>query len=157
MQETLTQLRELAHGIYPPLLRDHGLGEALRNAASRAGLPTTVQVGSDERFGADVEAAVYFCCLEAMQNAGKHAGDDAELTIRVGAEGGSLTFEVIDDGIGFDPSAVADSHGFVNMRDRVGALGGVISVTSSPDRGTVVHGSLPLSEPESPMTAAVSQ
>jgi len=149
VQQALTQVRELAHGIYPPLLRDHGLGEALRNAASRASLPTTVRVGTDRRFGAEVEAAMYFCCLEAMQNAGKHAGDDAEMTVRIGAEGNLLVFEVRDDGAGFDPSSVVDSHGFVNMRDRVGAFGGSISVTSSPGRGTVVRGSLPLSEAES--------
>ncbi|MGH8775561.1 MAG: sensor histidine kinase, partial [Jiangellaceae bacterium] len=145
VQETLTQLRELAHGIYPPLLRDHGLGEALRNAANRATLPTTVGVDTDRRFGADVEAAVYFCCLEAMQNAGKHAGERAGVTVRIGEEDGSLVFEVRDDGAGFDPSATGDSHGFVNMRDRVGAFGGSLVIDSAPGRGTVVRGTLPVS------------
>jgi signal transduction histidine kinase len=149
VQETLTQVRELAHGIYPPLLRDHGLGEALRNAASRATLPTTAHVGTERRFGADVEAAVYFCCLEAMQNAAKHAGEAAEVTVRVDVEGDVLVFEVRDDGDGFDPSVTGDSHGFVNMRDRVGAFSGTLSVTSSPGAGTVVRGYLPLSTAES--------
>ena len=149
VQETLTQVRELAHGIYPPLLRDHGLAEALRNAAGRAPLPTTVRVGTGRRFRPEVEAAIYFCCLEAMQNAAKHAGDDAEVTVRIDAEGDVLVFEVRDDGDGFDPSVTGDSHGFVNMRDRVGAYGGSLSVTSAPRRGTIVRGSLPLSAAES--------
>jgi signal transduction histidine kinase len=145
VQETLTQLRELAHGIYPPLLRDHGLAEALRNAASRSTLPTTVEVGTDRRFGPEAEAAVYFCCLEAMQNAGKHAGEDAQVAVRIAEEDGILVFEVSDDGSGFDPSTVRESHGFVNMRDRLGAFGGSLSVGSSPGRGATVRGSLPAS------------
>ncbi|MGH9248297.1 MAG: histidine kinase [Acidimicrobiales bacterium] len=149
VQEALTRVRELAHGIYPPLLRDHGLGEALRNAAGRATLPTTAEVGTERRFGAEVEAAVYFCCLEAMQNAGKHAGDRAEVTVRIEVEGDVLVFEVHDDGSGFDPSVVGESHGFVNMRDRLGAFGGTLSVTSAPYAGTVVRGSLPPSAAES--------
>ncbi|MGH9248296.1 MAG: sensor histidine kinase, partial [Acidimicrobiales bacterium] len=144
VQETLTQVRELAHGIYPPLLRDHGLGEALRNAASRASLPTTVDVDVDRRFGAEVEAAVYFCCLEALQNAGKHAGDAAQARVQIAEVSGALSFEVSDDGAGFDPSAAAESHGFVNMRDRLGAFGGTLDVVSASGRGTVVRGRLPV-------------
>ncbi|TDD96642.1 sensor histidine kinase [Jiangella asiatica] len=143
VQETLGELRDLAHGIYPPLLREHGLGEALRNAASRATVPTMVEVGTDRRYGADVEAAVYFCCLEALQNAAKHAGDGASVVLEVGEEAGALVFEVRDDGTGFDPATAAQSHGFVNMRDRLGAFGGVLTVTSSRGAGTVVRGRLP--------------
>jgi signal transduction histidine kinase len=108
-----------------------------------------VQVGTGRRFRPEVEAAIYFCCLEAMQNAAKHAGDDAEVTVRIDAEDDVLVFEVRDDGDGFDPSVTGDSHGFVNMRDRVGAYGGSLSVTSAPRRGTSVRGSLPLSAAES--------
>ena len=152
VQETLIQLRELAHGIYPPLLRDHGLGEALRNAAGRASLPTSVDVESDRRFGAEAEAAVYFCCLEAMQNAGKHAGDGARVAVRIAEEDGVLVFEVSDDGSGFGPSTVGESHGFVNMRDRLGAFGGSLDVISAPGRGAVVRGRLPV-----PAVARVEQ
>ncbi|TDC47986.1 hypothetical protein E1212_22605 [Jiangella ureilytica] len=144
VQETLTQLRELAHGIYPPLLREHGLGEALRTAAARAVRPTTVDVATARRFRPDTEAAVYFCCLEAMQNAGKHAGLGASVTVRVAETGEGLEFEVADDGAGFDPAATGESHGFVNMRDRLGALGGRLTVDSGPGRGTVVRGTLPV-------------
>nr|WP_157740449.1 sensor histidine kinase [Jiangella sp. DSM 45060] len=147
VQETLTELRELAHGIYPPLLREHGLGEALRNAAGRATIPVRVEAGDAgdvPRYPPEAEAAVYFCCLEALQNAGKHAGPDATVTVRIGAAEGGLEFEVADDGAGFDPAATAESHGFVNMRDRLGAFGGELTITSAPGAGTVVAGTLPV-------------
>ncbi|WP_129666389.1 histidine kinase [Phytoactinopolyspora endophytica] len=144
IQVTVDELRELAHGIYPPLLRDHGLGEALRHAASRAALPTTVAVQTQRRFDAGAEAAVYFCCLEAMQNAGKYAGATASIVVRVRVDGSAPVFEVCDDGAGFDPGHGAESHGFVNMRDRVGALGGTLSVQSRPGHGTVVRGDIPV-------------
>jgi signal transduction histidine kinase len=143
VQATVTELRELAHGIYPPLLRDHGLGEALRNAANRAALPTSVEVETARRFDAGTEAAVYFCCLEAIQNAGKHAGEDAAVRVRVCENGRRLEFEVCDDGVGFDVVAGRNGHGFVNMRDRVGALGGTLMVDSVPGGGTSVRGEIP--------------
>jgi signal transduction histidine kinase len=144
VQSTIDELRELAHGIYPPLLRDHGLGEALRSAAKRAGLPTTVNVEIEQRFAPDVEAAVYFCCLEAMQNANKHAGEGAALVVTVAADADTMTFEVRDDGAGFEAASAADGHGFVNMRDRVGAFGGSVLVDSSPGHGTSVRGTIPI-------------
>jgi signal transduction histidine kinase len=143
VQTTIDEVRELAHGIYPPLLRDRGLGKALENAASRSPLPITVDA-TPVRFSPDVEAAIYFCCLEAMQNAGKYAGDGAHISVRVTTDDERLVFEVADDGVGFDPAAVAESHGFVNMRDRVGALGGDLVVESGAGRGTRVIGELPL-------------
>jgi len=145
-QETLTQLRELAHGIYPPLLMDRGLAEALRAAANRSTLPVDV-VADGGRFPGEVEAAVYFCCLEAMQNAGKHAGEGARMTVTVTNEDDELRFEVADDGAGFDAAGDAGrGHGFVNMADRVGAIGGRIDIDSSPGGGTRVRGRLPLSD-----------
>jgi signal transduction histidine kinase len=143
IQATIDEVRELAHGIYPPLLRDHGLGEALRNAAGRSPLPVTVDATA-ERFASDIEAAVYFCCLEALQNAAKHAGEGAHITVKVTTDEKRLVFEIIDDGVGFDPDKVAESHGFVNMRDRVGAHGGDLVVESSIGHGTRVMGELPL-------------
>ncbi|HEU4540482.1 MAG TPA: histidine kinase, partial [Jiangellaceae bacterium] len=144
VQATVDELRELAHGIYPPLLRDHGLGEALRSAAKRAGLPTVVTMDTTRRFDPGVEAAVYFCCLEAMQNAVKYAGDTASIEVRVDADDECLTFEVADDGEGFEPGSGPDGHGFVNMRDRVGALGGAVVVSSTVGRGTRVTGTIPV-------------
>ena len=143
-QTTLTELRELAHGIYPPLLMDRGLPEALRAAANRSVLPTDVEAEVG-RFRPDVEAAVYFCCLEAMQNAGKHAGEGARLTVSVESDEHTLRFAVVDDGAGFDTSSdVIRGHGFVNMADRVGAIGGRICVDSTPGQGTSIRGEIPL-------------
>lgn len=139
-QATLTSLRELAHGIYPPLLMDRGLSEALRAAANRAVLPTDV-LADVGRYDSDVEAAVYFCCLEAMQNAGKHAGEGARMSVTVTASESELCFEVADDGAGFDATdAARTGHGFVNMADRLGAIGGSLDVDSAPARGTRIRG-----------------
>ncbi len=100
---TVQELRDLAHGIYPPLLMDRGLPEALRAAAARA---RRCRPRSSRRDRAvtrpTVEAAVYFCCLEALQNAGKHAGEGARGEVRVWEDEGALLFEVADTGAGFD-------------------------------------------------------
>ncbi len=144
LQEAITELRSLAHGIYPPLLVSGGLSEALPAAAARAALPTVTEllVGRHEQ---DVEAAVYFCCMEALQNAGKHAGDRATATIKVWEDDRGLHWQVSDDGQGFDQSGGSDAgHGFVNMRDRMGAFGGTVDVVSSPLAGTTIRGRVPL-------------
>lgn len=140
---TIDELRELAHGIYPPRLRDRGLGEALGNAAARAQRRTIVELDGVGRYSPDVEAAVYFCCLEAIQNAEKYAGDDATVTVRLHARANELRFAISDDGDGFDAAAVAAGHGITNMRDRVGAIGGELTVDSRPGVGTTVSGLLP--------------
>jgi signal transduction histidine kinase len=143
-QTTLTELRELAHGIYPPLLMDRGLGEALRAAANRSVLPTDVEAEVG-RFPADMEAAVYFCVLEALQNAGKHAGEGARLVVNVHADDHELYFSVKDDGAGFDmTSSGIRGHGFVNMEDRLGAISGTLKVESAPGAGTTISGEIPL-------------
>jgi signal transduction histidine kinase len=145
LQDAVQELRTLAHGIYPPLLVDRGLAEALSAAGGRAALPTDVRAEGLGRYPQDVEAAVYFCCLEAMQNAGKHAGEGATMTVRVWEEAGGLLFEVADDGVGFDPGQrTSPGAGFVNMGDRVGAIGGHVGVQSSPGHGTRVSGRIPL-------------
>jgi signal transduction histidine kinase len=143
VQVTITEVRELAHGIYPPLLRDRGLGDALRAAATRSPLPCTVDVDLPGRYEQDVETAAYFCTLEAMQNAGKHAGGAAAITVLARSHDGRLVVELCDDGVGFDPETVDLSHGFVNMRDRIGALGGELSVWSSPGCGARITASIP--------------
>jgi signal transduction histidine kinase len=145
LQAAVQELRSLAHGIYPPLLVDRGLPEALSAAGGRSALPTEVVVETSGRYTPEIEAAVYFCCLEAMQNAGKHAGDSSTITVRVWEDAGALLFEVADDGAGFDPSArSAPGAGFVNMGDRVGAIGGTFGVQSAPGRGTRVSGRIPI-------------
>ncbi|MDR3650664.1 MAG: histidine kinase, partial [Acidimicrobiales bacterium] len=145
VQEAVQELRALAHGIYPPLLIDRGVAEALRSAAGRAALPTEVDAEGLDRYSPEREAAVYFCCMEALQNAGKHAGDGAAAFVRVWQEGANLLFEVRDTGAGFDAAGtLASGAGFVNMSDRVGAIGGTFSVTSAPGAGTTVAGSIPV-------------
>ena len=149
VQDTLEELRELAHGIYPPLLRDRGLEAALKAAANRSTLPVELLVAEDvRRHPAETEAAIYFCCLEAMQNAGKHAGEDARLTVTITEADGELRFEVADDGPGFDVAGAAMGHGFVNMRDRLGAIGGILEVDSAPGEGSRIRGHIPVDPPE---------
>ena len=144
LQQAIAELRALAHGIFPPLLMSGGLGEALPAAAARAALPTATDV-IVSRHEQEVEAAVYFCCMEALQNAGKHAGDTASAMVKVWEDETSLHWEVADDGPGFDTASSADSgHGFINMRDRMGSFGGTLQVVSAPGAGTTVRGSLPL-------------
>jgi signal transduction histidine kinase len=103
-------------------------------------------VEADEvgRFGSEVEAAVYFCCLEALQNAGKYAGEGASATVRVWRENGTLRFEVADTGAGFDAGVGGHGAGFVNMGDRLGAIGGSFRVDSAPGQGTRVAGQIPV-------------
>jgi signal transduction histidine kinase len=145
LQNAVQELRALAHGIYPPLLADRGIEEALRGTAGRAALPTQVEAAGLRRYSPEMEAAVYFCCLEALQNAGKHAGPGANATVRVWEEPGSLRFEVSDDGAGFDAGgAKGKGAGFVNMGDRVGAMGGTVQVNSAPGQGTALAGRIPL-------------
>jgi signal transduction histidine kinase len=143
VKDTIQELRELAHGIYPPLLADSGLGEALRAAGSRSPLPVIVTADGIGRYTPDIEAAIYFCCLEALQNAGKHAAG-ARVEVRVWEESGGLLFSVSDDGPGFDAAAVRRGHGFVNMADRLGAIGGTIRWESQPGQGAQVLGTVPL-------------
>ena len=143
VHETIQELRDLAHGIYPPLLVDSGLAEALRAAANRSPLDVVVTAQDIGRYPADVEAAVYFCCLEALQNAAKYAAG-ASVTVRVWEDAGGLLFTVTDDGPGFDPAAAPRGQGFVNMADRLGAIGGSVRWDSEPGRGTAVRGSVPL-------------
>jgi signal transduction histidine kinase len=144
VQDAIQELRSLAHGIYPPLLRDSGLAAALVAAANRAPVPVRVHAATIPRAAPEVEATGYFCCLEAMQNAAKHAGADAGVTVTVAQDEGSIVFEVVDDGAGFDPERRTRGNGFVNMGDRLGALGGHLDVESAPGRGTRVAGSIPV-------------
>jgi signal transduction histidine kinase len=139
--EALEEIRELAHGVYPSLLADRGLTEALRSAAQGAGIDSRFKAGELGRYPAEVESAVYFCCLEAIQNASKHAG--ASLLQIALSEDGALHFEVRDDGAGFN-GKLAEGTGMTNMRDRLAAVGGELEITSVPGEGTVVAGAVPL-------------
>ena len=143
-QESMESLRVLAHGVYPPLLEDRGLAEALSHAARSAAVPTSVDATGVRRYDAGVEAAVYFCCLESLQNAAKHGGDGARAKVRVWEKGESLRFEIGDDGAGLDPTVSGRGTGLTNMHDRLGAVGGELRIESTLGRGTRVMGTIPL-------------
>ena len=138
----LRELRELAQGIYPPLLTERGLVPALQAAARRSPLPCTVNADPVPRQAEEVEAAVYFCILEALQNAVKHSGAD-EVTVWVRADP-RLEFAVVDDGRGFDQADAGHTGGLLGMDARVRAVGGTLTVESSPGGGTSVRGWIPL-------------
>ena len=140
------ELRELAHGIYPALLRERGLADALRAAANGSAIPVDVIDRKSGRAPAAAEAAVYYCCLEAVQNAAKHGGAGTTATLTLSRRPGHLDFEVIDDGAGFDLARHADGEGLLNMRDRIGAVGGTLDVDSSAGEGTTVAGSVPVAD-----------
>jgi signal transduction histidine kinase len=134
----LDDLRDLARGIYPPLLADRGLVAALDAQARKAAVTTVVEARGVERYDQQVEAAVYFCALEALQNVAKYA-DATSTVVRLAASNGRLSFEVADDGRGFEPG-VARGSGLQGMADRLDAIGGRLEIESEPGRGTVVRG-----------------
>jgi signal transduction histidine kinase len=142
-QEALDDLRDLARGIYPPLLAERGLVDALRGQARRLTTQTTVEDEGLGRYAREVEAAVYFCVLEALQNVSKYAAATTT-TIRLCEIDGSLVFEIEDDGSGFEPAETTYGTGLQGMTDRLDALGGTLEITSAPGRGTVVRGAVPL-------------
>ncbi|MDQ2960863.1 MAG: sensor histidine kinase, partial [Candidatus Dormibacteraeota bacterium] len=141
--EALETLRDLARGIYPPLLAEKGLGAALESQARKATIAVAIDADGIGRYPQDVEAAVYFSVLEALQNVQKYArASHAEVRLR--EEDGALRFDVIDDGMGFDVATTAKGSGLTNMADRIDALGGDVQLTSAPGRGTQLRGALPL-------------
>jgi signal transduction histidine kinase len=144
LTRALAELRELARGIYPSVLETDGLPGALRDAADRAALPVTVHANGTGRLPRDIETAVYFCCLEALQNAAKHAGEGAKVAIELVHDGHELRFVVDDDGRGFEPSTINGSgSGLQSLADRLGAVGGVLTIDSAPGRGTRIAGTVP--------------
>ena len=140
--DALENVRDLARGIYPPVLADHGLTAALEAQARKAPTPVRVDANGSGRYPSEIEAAIYFCCLEAMQNIAKYA-EAKDATIRLERSNGDLTFEIEDDGRGFDPGSTTGS-GLTNMRDRIEAVGGTLHVSSVPGSGTTIRGRIPV-------------
>jgi signal transduction histidine kinase len=141
-QDALETLRDLARGIYPPMLASNGLVAALEGHARKVQVPVEVEAVEVGRYDEETEAAVYFCCLEALQNVVKSA-QASRVCVRLQGGPGSLVFEVEDDGQGFDLSSVQRGAGLQNMIDRVEALGGTLEMASAPGHGTRVSGTLP--------------
>jgi signal transduction histidine kinase len=141
--DALENLRQLARGIYPPLLADKGLVAALEAQAVRAPLPVHIRGKEVGRYRQDIEAAVYFSCLEALQNVAKYAeATEAELVLSNG--GGVLQFQVRDDGVGFDPASTGYGTGLQGIADRLAALDGSIDIDSAVGVGTTVTGRVPI-------------
>jgi signal transduction histidine kinase len=141
--DALENLRDLARGIYPPVLADQGLAAALRSQARKAPMPVEVEPDGVGRYPEETEAAVYFSCLEALQNVAKYA-EARHATVRLSQADGVLTFEVTDDGRGFDPDAAERGSGLQGIADRLAALGGILTVRSAPGEGATIAGSLPV-------------
>jgi signal transduction histidine kinase len=137
----LASLRELARGIYPALLADMGIAAALDAQARKAPIPVSIEADAIGRYPQEIEAAVYFCALEALRSAG-HA-DAAHASIRLSVSDGELRFEIVGDGQGSGASDGRLGADLQGMADRIDALGGEILIDSGPGRGTRIHGSVP--------------
>jgi signal transduction histidine kinase len=144
--QALDDLRDLARGIYPPLLADQGLAPALEGQARKAPLPVEVRANGIGRYPQEVEAAAYFSCLEALQNVAKYA-EASRAIVTLSDGNGTLRFEVADDGSGFDPSRVGYGTGLQGIADRLGSLAGTLAVTSAANAGTKVVGTIPIPSP----------
>jgi signal transduction histidine kinase len=154
-QAALEDLRDLARGIYPPLLADKGLVAAIESQARRSPVPVSVSADRLGRFGSDVEAAAYFSVLESLQNAAKYA-NASRVTVSLGVADEDLVFEVRDEGRGFDPEATAYGTGLQGIADRLGALDGSLTVRSAPGSGTTIAGRLPAGRSRSGVPETVS-
>ncbi|MEV0387376.1 histidine kinase [Nonomuraea sp. NPDC050643] len=142
LRDAAADLRDLAHGIYPPQLAESGLEAALRAAARHSPLPTEVNAAGIGRYPPEIEINIYFCLLEALQNAGKHAGEHATVTIDLRG-GNGLSFDFHDTGNGSHPDLIRTGHGITNMYDRLGAIGGTLTIDTSPGAGLHLHGDIP--------------
>jgi len=145
--EAIETLRELARGLYPPILAQDGLLAAVEAQARRTPVPVEVAGGPLPRYSQETEAGVYFCVLEALQNMVKHA-NATKATVRIEQRDGRLVFSVTDDGRGLDPERARSGSGMQNMQDRIEVLGGELQVESSPGAGTLLTGSIPVAPPQ---------
>ncbi|HEY5905911.1 MAG TPA: histidine kinase, partial [Actinomycetota bacterium] len=143
--EALEELRDLARGIYPPLLADQGLISALQAQARKSIVPVTVEGDGIGRYAREAEAAVYFSCLEALQNVVKYASA-SRATVSLSDGEGALRFIVTDDGVGFDTTTSSYGTGLQGIADRLAALDGSIDVRSAVGAGTIVEGTLPVGD-----------
>jgi signal transduction histidine kinase len=143
VDEAIQELRDLAHGLYPPLLAQSGLGTALTAVGRRSGMRVRVYEHGLSRHPEPVEITVYFCCVECLQNAAKHAGAGASVTVTLTEGDDAIAFCVEDDGAGFDVATVVRGSGLTNLTDRVAAVGGTVQIVSRPGRGTRITGHVP--------------
>jgi signal transduction histidine kinase len=145
--DALENLRDLARGIYPPLLADKGLASALEAQSRKVAVPVRMETEGLGRYPQQFEAAVYFCVLEALQNISKYA-EASDVAVRLWQDGGDLSFSVADNGRGFDRGSTPLGAGLQNMSDRLAALGGTLDVRSQPGAGTIISGRIPVDSVE---------
>ncbi len=143
VETALAEVREVAHGLYPPLLIASGMPAAIRHLHEHAASPPEVDAAGIGRYPPEIESAVYYCCSEAIQNATKHGGRGVHVSVALAEQDERLVFRVVDDGPGFVPGE-ARGLGLQSMEDRLGALGGRLTITTAPGRGTTISGSVPL-------------
>jgi signal transduction histidine kinase len=143
VDEAIDDLRSIAAGLHPKILSDAGVGAALRSVSRRAAIPVVIDGHWRRRHPQEIELAVYFSCLEAVQNAAKHAGPGVTATIQLTEQDGRVRFVVADDGVGFHPQSVERGAGLNNIADRVSAAGGVLAIDTAEGRGTRVSAVLP--------------
>jgi signal transduction histidine kinase len=155
LDEAIDELREVAHGLYPPVLSRMGLLNGLQHVSYHTTTPVAIDASGIGRHAVELESAVYYCCLEAIQNATKHGGAAVHVSIALREDDDNLIFEVTDDGSGFDPSQAHGGTGLQNMRDRVGALDGNVSIVTAMGEGTTVSGSIPLPRDDDRSDASV--
>ena len=146
VQLVINELRALARGVFPSVLSDLGPVVALREATRDSPIPTAIVADGFWRYSPEVERALYFCCLEALQNAHKHARDASLVRVEITEHRRTVVFEVSDDGSGFEVRGAAAGAGLRNMEDRVASLGGTLEIESSTDDGTLVRGVIPVSQ-----------
>jgi PAS domain S-box-containing protein len=141
-EKAIDELRALGHGIYPTVLRTHGLDQALHSLAAAA--PVRVRVVADGvgRYAPTVEEAVFFCVREAIQNATKHGGEEPRITLAIKRRDEGFEFEVADEGPGFDPGEQSSGFGLASMRDRIAAIGGELEISSAPGQGAHIRGTV---------------
>jgi signal transduction histidine kinase len=142
VQQAIDEVRAVARGVYPVMLSSEGLRAALVSASRYTPTPVTVSARRIRRCRPEVESAVYFTCLAAIDNAAKHAGP-AEVYVRAWDSAQAVHFTVCDTGWGFDPNGTPSGAGLSNMNDRITAVGGTLAVHSRPSHGTRIHGSVP--------------
>jgi PAS domain S-box-containing protein len=151
VNEAMADIRSLASGLYPSLLLERGLVEALSETAATCSLPTTLTAEGLGRYPPEIEGAVYFCCREALQNAAKHAKGARSVVMKLWEGSEAVHFEVRDDGAGLPQGHGSEGAGITNMRDRIGAMGGSLAIESHPGKGTRVMGAVPMAPVDLPM------
>jgi signal transduction histidine kinase len=148
LDAALADIRNVTRDVSPELLVRNGVFESLKSVAAHTPRPVTIESLGFGRYSPQLERSIYYCCLEALQNAVKHAGPKASVLIRLVGERDHVSFSVDDSGIGFDPARVDDRDGLVHLADRVDVMGGDLTIDSHPGMGTRIHGVIPLAASE---------